>query len=64
MKSDDRPKFIPVVVMTSSQQERDLVESYRLGANSYLVKPVDFDEFVRAVAEVGLYWLLLNKGPS
>jgi DNA-binding NarL/FixJ family response regulator len=50
-----------VVVLTSSQEEKDMVESYRLGANSYIVKPADFDKFVTAIGEVGLYWLLSNK---
>jgi len=50
--------------MTSSQEERDIVESYRLGVNSYIVKPVDFDKFVQSVADLGLYWLLLNKAPG
>lgn len=63
LKSDERTKVIPVVVLTSSTEERDLVESYKLGANSYIAKPVDFDSFVRAVAELGLYWLLLNQPP-
>lgn len=63
MKADPRYRAIPVVVLTSSTQERDLVESYQLGANSYIVKPVDFDKFVAAVAEIGLYWLLINKPP-
>jgi CheY-like chemotaxis protein len=63
LKSDERTKVIPVVVLTSSKEERDLVESYKLGANSYIAKPVDFDSFVRAVAELGLYWLLLNQPP-
>lgn len=61
VKGDERTKAIPVVILTSSQEERDIVESYRLGVNSYIVKPVDFDKFVTAVAEAGLYWLLLNK---
>ena len=61
VKGDERSKTIPVVVLTSSQAERDIVESYRLGVNSYIVKPVDFDKFVTAVAEAGLYWLVLNK---
>ncbi len=61
VKGDERTKTIPVVILTSSQEERDIVESYRLGVNSYIVKPVDFDKFVTAVAEAGLYWLLLNK---
>jgi two-component system response regulator len=63
VKSDERTKMIPVVVLTSSREERDLVESYKLGVNSYLVKPVDFDKFLNSVSELGLYWLLLNKSP-
>jgi len=64
LKADSRTKSIPVVVMTSSQEEQDIVESYRLGVNSYIVKPVDFDKFAQSVADLGLYWLLLNKVPS
>jgi len=63
IKSDERTKIIPVVVLTSSKEERDLVESYRLGANSYITKPADFDKFVNSVSELGLYWLLLNQPP-
>lgn len=63
LKGDDRTRMVPVVVLTSSQEEQDLIESYRLGTNSYIVKPVDFDDFARAVAEIGLYWVLLNKTP-
>ena len=63
IKSDERTKIIPVVVLTSSKEERDLVESYRLGANSYITKPADFDKFVDSVSELGLYWLLLNQPP-
>jgi two-component system, response regulator len=64
IKSDSRTKDIPVVMLTSSQEERDVVETYRLGVNSYIVKPVDFSNFVHAVSELGLYWSLLNKVPS
>ncbi len=64
IKGDDRTKAIPVVVMTSSQEEMDLVESYKLGVNSYIVKPVDFDKFLDAVSNLGLYWLLLNRVPD
>lgn len=63
IKSDERTKTIPVVVLTSSKEEKDLTESYKLGVNSYVAKPIKFDEFVQAVAELGLYWLLLNKLP-
>jgi len=63
MKADPETRVIPVVVLTSSREERDIVESYRLGVNSYIVKPVDFDKFVEAVKELGLYWLLLNQPP-
>ncbi len=64
MKSDPRTKVIPVVMLTSSSEEKDIVESYRLGVNSYIVKPVDFDKFVAAVRDLGLYWLLLNQPPK
>ena len=64
LKADAHTRSIPVVVMTSSQEEQDIVESYRLGVNSYIVKPVDFDKFAQSVADMGLYWLLLNKVPS
>lgn len=63
VKSDERTKVIPVVVLTSSKEESDLVESYKLGANSYVTKPVDFDEFAQIVSEMGLYWLLVNQPP-
>ncbi len=63
IKSDQKTKIIPVVVLTSSQEESDIIKSYQLGVNSYIVKPVDFDKFVEAVRNLGLYWLLLNKHP-
>jgi CheY-like chemotaxis protein len=63
VKSDERTKIIPVVVLTSSKEERDLTESYQLGVNSYITKPVDFEGFVKSVSELGLYWLLLNQPP-
>src|SRR2546425_1836317 len=59
IKADDRTKLIPVVVLTSSNEERDVARTYKLGVNSYIVKPVDFDKFV----QLGIYWLLLNKPP-
>jgi two-component system response regulator len=61
LKSDERTRTIPVAVLTSSQEEKDMVESYKLGVNSYIVKPVDFDKFVESIGEIGLYWLLVNK---
>lgn len=63
LKSDDRTKVIPVAVLTSSREDRDLEACYRLGVNSYIVKPVEFESFVKAVSELGLYWLLLNQPP-
>jgi|SRR5919108_6101673 CheY-like chemotaxis protein len=64
IKTDERTRSIPVVVMTSSQEQRDVVESYHLGVNSYVVKPVDFDGFSKAVTELGCYWVLLNQQPE
>jgi two-component system response regulator len=61
LKADDRTRAIPVVMLTSSREERDLVESYKLGVNSYIVKPVDFDSFAETVAQVGMYWVLANQ---
>jgi two-component system response regulator len=64
VKADVRTRIIPVIVLTSSQEERDIVESYHLGVNSYIVKPVDFDQFIEVVHQLGLYWVLLNKTPA
>jgi CheY-like chemotaxis protein len=64
VKSDARTRTIPVVVLTSSKEQKDVVESYRLGVNSYIVKPVDFEGFATAVGDLGLYWLLLNQPPK
>jgi two-component system response regulator len=61
-KSDPRTKSIPVVILTSSREDQDLVDSYKLGVNSYIVKPVDFHQFVEAVRQLNLYWLVLNQG--
>jgi CheY-like chemotaxis protein len=64
LKAGEESRVIPVVVLTSSREEQDLVRSYKLGVNSYIVKPVDFDNFSEAVAHLGLYWLLLNQPPE
>jgi len=64
MKADERTRNIPVVMMTSSREEGDLIASYRLGVNSYVVKPVDFSDFARMVTEVGMYWMLSNQVPD
>lgn len=64
LKADDRTKVIPVAVLTSSKEDRDLDACYKLGVNSYIVKPVEFESFFKAVSELGLYWLLLNQPPQ
>jgi two-component system response regulator len=61
IRSDSRTSLFPVVILTSSKEERDVIEGYRLGANSYVRKPVDFDKFIDAARQLGLYWLLLNE---
>jgi len=63
LRSDDRTKFLPVVILTSSKEDLDLINGYKLGANSYIRKPVDFKQFSEAVRQLGLYWLVLNEIP-
>jgi two-component system response regulator len=64
VRADERTKLTPVVILTSSKEEHDLISSYKNGANSYVRKPVDFNKFVEAVREIGLYWLLINESPT
>jgi two-component system, response regulator len=64
LKANEATRTIPVVVLTSSREERDIIESYNMGVNSYIVKPIDFEQFTEAVRDVGLYWLLLNQAPA
>jgi len=61
LRADERTRFLPIVILTSSKEEQDLLKSYKLGANSYVRKPVDFVEFTRAIQQLGLYWLILNE---
>ena len=63
VKTDDRLRMIPIVVLTSSREEQDLVESYRLNVNAYVVKPVDFHDFVNAIKELGMFWAVINETP-
>ena len=63
VRADDRLRSVPVVVLTSSQEERDISQCYKLGVNSYIVKPVEFDKFYKAVGDLATYWLVLNKSP-
>jgi CheY-like chemotaxis protein len=64
LRADDRTKLLPIVILTSSKEEQDLVNGYSLGANSYVRKPVDFNQFMEAVRQLGLYWLVLNERPT
>ena len=64
VKADERTRVIPVVMVTSSAEGRDVIESYKLGVNSYLVKPVEFEQFSETVAKAGLYWMLMNRAPE
>lgn len=64
IKANPLTRLIPVVVLTSSREESDIIESYKLGVNSYIVKPVNFDKFIESVREIGLYWLLINQQPD
>ena len=63
IRAEEKTRLLPVVILTTSREERDLVESYKLGANSYVRKPVDFNQFVEAVRQLGLYWMVLNEAP-
>jgi two-component system response regulator len=64
LKSDERTRAIPVVILTSTREDRDVVDTYNLGVNSYIQKPVSFSEFTTAVSQLGMYWMLLNAGPD
>jgi two-component system response regulator len=64
LRADERTKLVPTVILTSSKEEQDLISGYKCGANSYVRKPVDFNKFVEAVHQIGLYWLLINESPE
>lgn len=64
IRTNERTRFLPVVLLTSSKEEQDIVKGYRLGVNSYVRKPVDFNEFLKAIQQLGLYWLILNEAPQ
>jgi len=64
LRADERTKLVPVVVLTSSHEDSDVLESYQLGANSYTVKPVEFESFSEAISKLGLFWLLVNEAPT
>jgi two-component system response regulator len=64
IRAHERTRYLPVVLLTSSKEEQDIVKSYRLGVNSYVRKPVDFNEFLKAIQQLGLYWLILNEAPQ
>ncbi len=64
LKSDEKRKIIPVVMLTSSKEDKDIIEAYNLGVNAYIVKPVDFDQFVKAVTQLGFFWMILNQPPK
>lgn len=64
IKSDERTKMIPVIILTSSKEDKDIEEGYKLGVNSHIVKPVEFENFTKAVSDIGFYWLLLNQPPK
>ena len=64
LKADPDKKIIPVVVLTSSKEDRDIIETYQLGVNAYIVKPVEFDKFIKAITEIGMFWLVSNQPPT